>query len=89
MQPAIKIESLTVTYPSRRGPVKALRGLSLTVPSNQVVGFLGPNGAGKTTTIHALLGFVQPTSGRARLLGEDVSKFVARKRLGYLPEGFS
>jgi ABC-2 type transport system ATP-binding protein len=46
--------------------------LDLAVPSGVVYGFLGPNGAGKTTTIRMLLGLVQPTSGRAWLLGRPL-----------------
>ena len=35
------------------------------------LGFLGPNGAGKTTTIHLLLGLLEPTQGKARVMGFD------------------
>ena len=49
-----------------------MAGLDLCVPAGGVYGFLGPNGAGKTTTIRCLLGLVRPTSGRMRMLGEDV-----------------
>jgi len=41
------------------------------VPAGIVFGFLGPNGAGKTTTIHLLLGILEPSQGRARVLGFD------------------
>jgi len=66
--------------------VKALDGVSLTVPAGRVFGFLGPNGAGKTTTMHVLLGFVAATSGEARLFGADVRRSIARQRIGYLAE---
>jgi ABC-2 type transport system ATP-binding protein len=53
-----------------------------------VFGFVGPNGAGKTTTIRMLLGLVRPTSGRAEILGHDVSTSSARvlPRVGALIE---
>jgi len=51
--------------------VKAVDDLSLEVPAGIVFGFLGPNGAGKTTTIHLLLGLLEPTHGRASVLGFD------------------
>ncbi|MGD9874897.1 MAG: ABC transporter ATP-binding protein [Kiritimatiellia bacterium] len=82
----IELDQLAVSYPSRGGAVEVLKGISLTVGQGQIVGFLGPNGAGKTTTIHILLGFVEASSGQARLFGEDVRKSIARQRIGFLPE---
>jgi ABC-2 type transport system ATP-binding protein len=64
---AIRLESLTREF----GPVRAVDGLSLEVPAGTVFGFLGPNGAGKTTTIRLLLGLLEPTGGRAEVLGFD------------------
>jgi ABC-2 type transport system ATP-binding protein len=83
---AISIENLTVRFRGPRGTVTALDGLSLEVEAGRVCGFLGPNGAGKTTTIHVLLGFVEAAGGRASIFGCDVSKSIARQRIGYLPE---
>jgi ABC-type multidrug transport system ATPase subunit len=52
-----------------------------------ICGFLGPNGAGKTTTIMMLLGFIFPTSGEARILGESIhGKGNYLKRIGFLPD---
>jgi len=64
---AIRIENLTRDFET----VRAVNGLSLEVPSGIIFGFLGPNGAGKTTTINLLLGLLEPTSGRAEVLGFD------------------
>ncbi|CAA9306935.1 MAG: Efflux ABC transporter, ATP-binding protein [uncultured Gemmatimonadetes bacterium] len=51
--------------------VHAVSDLSFDVAEGEVVGFLGPNGAGKTTTIKMLSGLLYPTTGEARVLGED------------------
>jgi ABC-2 type transport system ATP-binding protein len=60
--------------------VRALDGLDLEVPAGIVFGFLGPNGAGKTTTIRLLLGLLEPTRGRAEVLGRDVASRGAEVR---------
>src|SRR5512141_197556 len=47
----------------------AVKEVSFSVNSGELVGFLGPNGAGKTTTLKMLAGLLYPTSGSARVLG--------------------
>src|SRR6266705_2763519 len=79
----ICIENLTRRYGHRRG----IQSVSLTVPQGSLFGFLGPNGAGKTTTIRVLLGFLRPTSGSARIFGQDCWRHSAaiKRDVGYLP----
>ena len=85
MTALIEIERLT----KRFGAFTAVDDVSFSVAKGEVVGFLGPNGAGKSTTMRMLAGFMTPTSGTARICGDDVvDKPVAAKRhLGFLPEG--
>lgn len=73
----------------RFGPRIAVDGLDLAVGRGELLGLLGPNGAGKTTTLRMLTGYLEPTSGRARVLGHVVADdpLPVRRRLGYLPEG--
>ncbi|MCX6551199.1 MAG: ABC transporter ATP-binding protein [Acidobacteria bacterium] len=68
--PVIRAEQLGRVFDS----VRALDGLDLDVPPGIVFGFLGPNGAGKTTTIRLLLGLLEPSSGRATVLGYDTRR---------------
>ena len=56
------------------GAIRAVDQLDFEVPNGIVFGFLGPNGSGKTTTIRLLLGLLEPTSGRAVVLGQDTLK---------------
>lgn len=68
--------------------VRAVDDLSFEVSRGTVFGFLGPNGSGKTTTIRILLGLVEPTAGRAEVLGHDVRTGgeAIRERCGALLE---
>ena len=83
-QAAIETFGLSKTYGSG---VRALVDLDLRVEAGEVFGYLGPNGAGKSTTIRLLLGLIQPTSGRAAVLGLDTrgDGVASRSRVGYLP----
>jgi ABC-2 type transport system ATP-binding protein len=81
---AIRADHLTCDF----GPVRALDALSLEVPTGIVFGFLGPNGAGKTTAIRAFLGLIDPSGGRAEVLGLDTRRDATaiRTRCGALLE---
>jgi ABC-2 type transport system ATP-binding protein len=79
----IEVKELTMKYPSGKG----VFDLNFTVKQGQVMGYLGPNGAGKTTTIRALLGFMNPDIGTARINGMDCWHDAPniQKSLGYIP----
>ncbi|RHA37122.1 ABC transporter ATP-binding protein [Cellulomonas rhizosphaerae] len=89
--PAIEADDLVKTYPGGRGrpDVRALDGLTLTVPAGTVHGLLGPNGAGKSTTTKVLTTLSTPTSGTARVAGHDVAREAGevRRRIGYVSQG--
>ena len=64
----LEVENLTVRF----GGLRAVDGVSLTVPPGAVVGLIGPNGSGKTTTLDAVSGFVAPESGSVRVDGQEI-----------------
>ncbi|NQU41576.1 MAG: ABC transporter ATP-binding protein [Lentisphaerae bacterium] len=70
------------------GSIEAVRGVSFRAEKGEVLGFLGPNGAGKTTTMRMITGFLPPSSGTARVCGQDVTTdpVAVKRQLGYLPE---
>jgi ABC-2 type transport system ATP-binding protein len=72
----------------RFGDKLAVADLSLSLKRGEVFGFLGPNGAGKTTCLKMLLGLVEPSGGRGRLLGAPLGDRATRARVGFLPEHF-
>jgi ABC-2 type transport system ATP-binding protein len=80
----IQVQDLRKTF----GDVKALDGVSFTVPEGTIYGLLGPNGAGKSTTISILAGLITPTSGHAMVAGHDVISDggAARRALGLVPQ---
>jgi ABC-2 type transport system ATP-binding protein len=67
-----------------RHQVRAVDGISFTVPRGEMVGYIGPNGAGKSTTIKMLTGILTPSGGRLRVAGIDPSKERTRlaQRIG-------
>ncbi len=71
----------------RRGEIRAVDSISLTVRSGEIYGFLGPNGAGKTTTLRMLLGLIRPTGGTVSVLGQNPGTSEALARVGALIEG--
>ncbi len=80
----IEVRNLTKRY----GDVVAIRDISFTAATGQILGFLGPNGAGKTTTMRVITGFMPATSGTVKVAGYDIfdDSYEVRKRIGYLPE---
>lgn len=84
MSLAIRTQNLKRDF----GTVRAVDNLSLEVPRGIVFGFLGANGSGKTTTIRLLLGLLEPTGGRAEVLGFDTRSHAheIRRRTGALLE---
>lgn len=82
MTSVIETRDLTKTY----GSVRALDGLTLSIPRGGVYGVLGPNGAGKSTLFRILLGLIRPTDGTASVLGGAVGDVAAMRRMGSMIE---
>jgi ABC-2 type transport system ATP-binding protein len=81
MNAAIEAEGLIKTYP---GDVRALNGVSFSVPAGTIFGLLGPNGAGKSTTVKILTTLAAADSGTARVAGLDVAReqVAVRRAIG-------
>jgi ABC-2 type transport system ATP-binding protein len=88
MPVVLEFDNVTKEYRSfaSKRVLRALDGFSLAVEAGEIFGFLGPNGAGKSTAIHLAMGFMRPTSGNGRLLGERFGHPGTRRRVGFLAE---
>ena len=84
MDAAIKVQNLTKRYPS----VLAVDHINFEVQKGEFFGFLGPNGAGKTTTINIITGVTRATSGKASILGYNLSAepIKAKEHIGVVPD---
>jgi ABC-2 type transport system ATP-binding protein len=83
---------VVVEHLSRRfGELVAVRDVSFEVRRGEIFGMLGPNGAGKSTTLRVLCGILDPSGGRAVVVGFDVGKEPERVKqsIGYMTQRFS
>ena len=90
---ALAVENIEVVY---HHTAQVLRGLSLTVPSGQIVALLGSNGAGKTTTLKAISGLLplevgDIRAGQIRYMGDSIidvaPHLLARRGIAHVREG--
>lgn len=83
----IRAEKLSRNF----GDLKAVQDLDLEVEKGRIYGFLGPNGCGKTTSIRILTGLLQPSAGKARVLGYSLPDNAEklRRHIGYMTQRFS
>lgn len=83
----LEIKDVIIDY----GIIRAVKGVSMTVPENSIVAILGSNGAGKTTLIRSISGLVKVAEGSISLDGELISNKepykIAAKGILQSPEG--
>jgi branched-chain amino acid transport system ATP-binding protein len=83
----LEISDLVTAY----GPVKALDGVSVSVPKGKITAVLGANGAGKTSLLRTVSGLVKSRSGTVVLDGLDITRKpvedMVRLGMAHVPEG--
>ena len=86
----LEVENLKVHFPERRGVfagpegwVKAVDGISFSVPRGSTLGLVGESGCGKTTAGRSILNLVNPTSGVVKFNGVEITGFDATAMLPY------
>ncbi|MFJ6567659.1 ABC transporter ATP-binding protein [Streptomyces sp. NPDC091292] len=70
--PAIKLSSVTRTFPSARGEFTALTDVTLEVRPGEFVSVVGPSGCGKSTVLGLLAGLATPASGTVETFNHPV-----------------
>jgi len=81
----IEVQNLTKTFNGKT----VLKNVSFEVKEGEIFGYLGPNGAGKTTTLRIILGLLNPTSGNAFVMGQNLGldeNEALRNKVGVLLE---
>ncbi|WFR84105.1 ATP-binding cassette domain-containing protein [Arthrobacter sp. Y-9] len=75
-KPVLVVEGLSVRF----GELKALDGVSFSLPEKGIMGLIGPNGAGKSTFVDALSGFLPRHGGTVLLDGADLAGLTPTER---------
>lgn len=80
----IELENLTKRYPGSSDP--AVDSVNMEINAGELVVFVGPSGCGKSTTLKMINRLIEPTGGRIRIGGEDVTDMdpvKLRRKIGY------
>ena len=74
--PVLRADELVRSY----GKTPALRGLSMTIASGEIVAVSGPSGCGKSTLLHCLAGIITPDAGTVLYRGSPLGQLSERER---------
>ncbi len=72
--PPLVLEQVDLAYASAHGRLEILKAADFTVAPGEQVAILGPSGSGKSSLIAVAAGLEQPSGGKVRLLGQDLSR---------------
>jgi len=92
----IELQSVSKIYKMEQQEVRALDGISLTIEAGEYLSIIGPSGSGKSTLMHLVGCLDNPTSGKIRIDGIDVSKAsntqlskIRNQKLGFVFQSFN
>ncbi len=83
IESGISVQDVTVIY---RNGHTALREVNFENPIGSIAALVGVNGSGKSTLFKAIMGFVQPSKGKIRILGLPVKKALKQNLIAYVPQ---
>ena len=73
----LELNGVHKTFSTDRGPVHAVRGMSMTIGEGEVVGLVGESGSGKSTAANLVLGLERPDAGRISFRGRPVGDWLS------------
>jgi ABC-2 type transport system ATP-binding protein len=79
---SLTLHGLVKSFRGREGPVRAVRGVDLSIERGETVALLGPNGAGKSTTLDMVLGLSEPDAGSVSIFGRRPRDAIAAGEIG-------
>jgi putative ABC transport system ATP-binding protein len=82
-QTAIELDHVTRIYRRDSFEIRALDGVTMSVPAGRFVAIMGPSGSGKTTILNLIAGIDRATSGHVSVGGEEVSRMTERELAGW------
>lgn len=92
----LKVENISKTFQSGDSNVRAVNGVSFTVPDGQFISIIGKSGSGKTTLLSLLGTLEQPSDGHIELDGKDVTRLhdhtlvsYRRQKIGFVFQGYN
>lgn len=77
-EPLIRLETVSMTFPTRKGDVDAVERFSLDIAEGDIVVLVGASGCGKSTLLNMVAGFLRPTAGRILLEGREITRVEPR-----------
>ncbi len=91
----IEVNNVTKTYGKKQNAFRALKGVSLTIPTGTSVAILGKSGSGKSTLMHAMSGLDRPEAGEVVIDGENILTLKQKavdtfraKKIGFIFQSF-
>ncbi|MCX7730007.1 MAG: ATP-binding cassette domain-containing protein, partial [Candidatus Caldatribacterium sp.] len=81
MHELLVVENLQKFFPTSRGVVKAVHGVSFTIHPGETFGLVGESGSGKSTVAYMVMGMYRPTGGRILFKGQDITMPHSRRPL--------